>query len=329
MTDKNKILDIKNLMTYYSKGERDGKPYGINAVDNISFELYENEILGIIGESGSGKSVTVNSIMRLIPEPIGKIINGEILYKDKDVLKYNSEELRNFRANEVGYIPQDPFTALNPVLTIEEQIIDKILLNADYKISDAKDYALNLLEKLEIPDAKKKIKNYPYQFSGGMLQRVVIAIALANNPKIIIADEPTTSLDIPLQNKFLDLLLKIKSENESLSVIFISHNILNVTKICDNVIVMYGGKTQEEADIKSILNSPKHPYTQALLESVPDNLNEAGRFNFIKGYYTESDNFIKGCKFANRCKFVTEKCFNEKPELKVLNTNHKVFCHLI
>ena len=329
MTDTNKILDVKNLITYYSKGERNGKPYGINAVDNISFDLFENEILGIIGESGSGKSVTVNSILRLIPEPIGKIVKGEILYKGKDVLKYNSEELRSFRANEVGYIPQDPFTALNPVLTIEEQIIDKILLNADYNNSDAKIYALSLLDKLEIPDAKKKIKNYPYQFSGGMLQRVVIAIALANNPKVIIADEPTTSLDITLQNKFLDLLLKIKSENESLSIIFISHNILNVARICNNVIVMYGGKIQEKANIKSIFNSPKHPYTQALLESVPDKLNELGRFNFIKGFYTESDNFIKGCKFANRCKFAVEKCFNEKPESKELNTNHKVFCHLI
>lgn len=329
MTDTNKILDVKNLITYYSKGERNGKPYGINAVDNISFELFENEILGIIGESGSGKSVTVNSIMRLIPEPIGKILNGEIIYKGKDILKFNYEELRNFRANEIGYIPQDPFTSLNPVLTIEEQIIDKILLNADYKISDAKDYALNLLEKLDIPEAKKKMKNYPFQFSGGMLQRVVIAIALANNPKVIIADEPTTSLDIPLQNKFLDLLLKIKSENESISIIFISHNILNVARICNNVIVMYGGKIQEKADIKLILNSPKHPYTQALLESVPDKLNESGRFNFIKGFYTESDNFIKGCKFANRCKFAAEKCFYEKPVSKELNTNHNVFCHLI
>jgi ABC-type dipeptide/oligopeptide/nickel transport system ATPase component len=238
-----KILQILNLKTYFfASDEKTGKEIILKAVDDVSLDVYEDEILGIVGESGSGKTVTAQSIMQLIPEPSGKIVSGEIFYKGEDVLKKQGEELRKIRGKEIAYIFQETYTSLNPVLTLEEQICEIITTHLDKTYNEAVQIAVDLLDSMGIKDAKERIKDYPHQFSGGMRQRIALAMALSANPSLLIADEPTTMLDVTIQKQILDLLLSIKKNKQLVSVIFITHNLGLVEKYCDRVVVMYAGK---------------------------------------------------------------------------------------
>ncbi len=349
MQDK-KLVDIKNLKTYFfvepidykSKPEIDEtlKPFysdkrlrgkvPAKAVDDVSFDIYEGEVLGIVGESGSGKSVTACSINRLIPDPPGKIVGGEILFKGTDLLKLSFEEIKDYRGKEIAMIFQEPMTSLNPVLKIETQLTEVLLYHEKILKENAVDKAIELMESVGIPDAKKRIKDYPHQFSGGMRQRVVIAMALACNPSLLIADEPTTALDVTIQAQIIDLMLKIKSEREKSAILLITHNLGIVAEMCQRVIVMYGGKIQEIADVNELFNNPKHPYTVGLLESLPDPYVKTGKkLKSIPGLIPHILELPKGCRFCTRCTKATDECRASEPELKETGNGHFVRCHYL
>ncbi|MFA5404652.1 MAG: ABC transporter ATP-binding protein [Ignavibacteria bacterium] len=348
MPDK-KLVEIKNLKTYFFVDpiyynikteiseelknfyKSDKKLKGkvpAKAVDDVSFDIYEGEVLGIVGESGSGKSVTACSINRLIPNPPGKIIGGEIFYKDTDLLKLSFDEIKDFRGKEIAMIFQEPMTSLNPVLRIETQLSEVMLYHEKISKANAIDKAISLMESVGISDAKKRIKDYPHQFSGGMRQRVVIAMALACNPSLLIADEPTTALDVTIQAQIIDLMLKIKSEREKSAILLITHNLGVVAEMCQRVIVMYGGKIQEIANVNEIFSNPKHPYTIGLLESLPDPYSKSvQKLKAIPGLIPHILELPKGCKFCTRCTKVTDECKAIEPELKKISNGHFVRCH--
>lgn len=347
MPDK-KLVEIKNLKTYFFVDpidynikmeiddelkafyKNDKKLKGkvpAKAVDDVSFDIYEGEVLGIVGESGSGKSVTACSINRLIPDPPGKIVGGEIFYKDTDLLKLSFDEIKDYRGKEIAMIFQEPMTSLNPVLKIETQLTEVLLYHEKISKANAIDKAIELMESVGISDAQKRIKDYPHQFSGGMRQRVVIAMALACNPSLLIADEPTTALDVTIQAQIIDLMLKIKSERKKSAILLITHNLGVVAEMCQRVIVMYGGKIQEIANVNEIFNSPKHPYTIGLLESLPDPYSKTDKkLNAIPGLIPHILELPKGCKFCTRCSLVTDECKTIEPVLKEINPGHYVRC---
>lgn len=349
MPDK-KLVEIKNLKTFFFVDpidydvkmevneelkefyKNDKKLKGkvpAKAVDDVSFDIFEGEVLGIVGESGSGKSVTACSINRLIPEPPGKIAGGEILFKGIDLLKLSYNEIKEYRGKEIAMIFQEPMTSLNPVLRIETQLTEVLLYHEKISKANAIDKAISLMESVGISDAKKRMKDYPHQFSGGMRQRVVIAMALACNPSLLIADEPTTALDVTIQAQIIDLMLKIKNERKSSSILLITHNLGVVAEMCQRVIVMYGGKVQEIAKVSEIFNSPKHPYTIGLLESLPDPyLKSERKLKTIPGLIPHILELPKGCKFCTRCTFTTKECFSLEPELKEISEGHFVRCNL-
>jgi ABC-type dipeptide/oligopeptide/nickel transport system ATPase component len=262
---KNELLKINNLRTQFLIENN-----VIKAVDGISFYLYEGEILGIVGESGSGKSVACLSILRLIPEPPGKILSGEIFFQGRDLLKLDHEQIRKIRGNKISMIFQEPMTSLNPVYTIGDQVAESLMIHKKLSKDDARSHAVQMLELVGIPQAKERIKDYPHQFSGGMRQRVMIAMALVCDPLLLIADEPTTALDVTIQAQILDLILEMKNKNNKSAIILITHNLAVIAETCKRVIVMYCGKIQEIADTKSIFYNPLHPYTIGLLKSIPD-----------------------------------------------------------
>jgi peptide/nickel transport system ATP-binding protein len=349
---KEKILEIKNLSTYFfldrPEGEKEkNKDIDVEleilinsdkkfknkipakAVDDVSFDIYEGEVLGIVGESGAGKSVTAYSITRLIPDPPGKIVSGEIIYKGIDLLKLTYEEMKKYRGAEISMIFQEPMTSLNPVLKISTQIMEVILQHERISKHKAFIKAINLLISAGIPDASERINEYPHNFSGGMRQRVMIAMALACNPSLLIADEPTTALDVTIQAQIIDLMLKIKSERKESAILLITHNLGVVAEICQRVIVMYGGKIQEVSDANSIFSNPKHPYTIGLLNSIPDYEGKnSDRLYTIPGTIPHILDLPKGCKFCTRCSQAFQKCFNEEPELLEISEEHTVRCHL-
>lgn len=347
MPDK-KLIEVKNLKTYFFVEPIDGniKPeineeliqfykkdkklkgkVPARAVDDVSFDIFEGEVLGIVGESGSGKSVTACSINRLIPDPPGKIIGGEILYRGIDLLKLSYEEIKQYRGKEIAMIFQEPMTSLNPVLKIETQLTEVLIYHEKISKLGAIDRAVELMELVGIPDARKRIKDYPHQFSGGMRQRVIIAMALACNPSLLIADEPTTALDVTIQAQIIDLMLKIKNEREKSAILLITHNLGVVAEICQRVIVMYGGKIQEIARVNEIFNNPKHPYTIGLLESLPDPNGKRGKkLKAIPGLIPHILELPKGCKFCTRCTLAKEECFTKEPELKEVSEGHFVKC---
>jgi peptide/nickel transport system ATP-binding protein len=347
MPDK-KLVEIKNLKTFFFVDpidydvkmeidaelkefyKNDKKLKGkvpAKAVDDVSFDIYEGEVLGIVGESGSGKSVTACSINRLIPEPPGKIVSGEILFKGVDLLKLSYEEIKEYRGKEIAMIFQEPMTSLNPVLRIETQLTEVLLYHEKISKANAIDKAISLMESVGISDAKKRIKDYPHQFSGGMKQRVVIAIALACNPSLLIADEPTTALDVTIQAQIIDLMLKIKNERKNSAILLITHNLGVVAEMCQRVIVMYGGKVQEIANVSEIFNNPKHPYTIGLLESLPDPYSKSeGKLKAIPGLIPHILELPKGCKFCTRCSKATEECSSIEPGLREISDGHFVRC---
>ena len=295
----------------------------------MSFDVYEGEVLGIVGESGSGKSVTAYSINRLIPMPPGKIEGGEVIYKGVNLLDLSFDEMKKYRGKEISMIFQEPMTSLNPVMKIKNQLMEVILQHEKVDKEEAFKRSIEMLELVGIPDAEKRMKDYPHQFSGGMRQRVMIAMALACNPSLLIADEPTTALDVTIQAQILDLMLKLKNERKEAAIILITHNLGVVAEMCQRIIVMYGGKLQEVGSAEDIFEKSKHPYTIGLLKSLPDPYkDERKELDAIPGIIPHILDLPIGCKFCTRCKEVMEKCWTIEPELKELNPGHFVRCHL-
>ncbi len=313
------LLEARDLSTYFFTDE------GIvKAVDGVSLKLSLGESLGILGESGCGKSVTALSIMRLV-QPPGKIVNGEILFKGEDLLKKPEEEMRQIRGNKISMIFQDPMTSLNPVFTIGDQIIEAITLHQGLDKRSAKKKAVEMLELVRIPEAEKRINDYPHQFSGGMRQRVMIAMALSCNPSILIADEPTTALDVTIQAQILELMKLLRKEFQ-MSTILITHDMGIVAEYCDNVLVMYAGKVVEYADLKTIFKHPAHPYTIGLLESVPRLDVRRERLNAIEGQPPDLVALPSYCYYAERCPYRTKECLEQIPELVEIEKGHLVRC---
>lgn len=315
-----KILEVKNLKTYFYTDEG-----VVPAVDGVSFDLEEGETLAIVGESGCGKSVTSLSILRLVPYPPGKIIDGEIMYKGQNLLDISEKEMREKRGSEISMIFQEPMTSLNPVFTVGKQIMESLIYHQKMTKQQAHDRAVEMIKLVGIPTPEKCMKNYPHQLSGGMRQRVMIAMALSCNPKILIADEPTTALDVTIQAQILKLMAGLRDKTNT-SIILITHDLGIVAQIAKNVMVMYAGQAVEYAPVNEIFDHPMHPYTVGLLNSIPKINQEQSELFTIKGTVPSPKDYPKGCRFAPRCEYATEKCLNELPDLMDIGSNHKVRC---
>ena len=315
------LLDVQNLVVRFSTLE------GIvHAVNGVSFQLKTGETLGIVGESGCGKSVTVLSVMRLIPEPPGKISKGVVNYNDVDLLKIDNARMQNIRGAEIAMIFQDPMTSLNPVLTIGNQISEPQMLHLGVSRGEAFRRTVALLEMVGIPEAAERFEDYPHQFSGGMRQRVMIAMALSCGPKILIADEPTTALDVTIQAQIVDLTKRLQVEL-GMSVIWITHDLGVVAEIADKIVVMYAGYIVEVADVYSIFENPQHPYTLSLLKSLPrvDSTSHE-RLATIPGSPPDCVHMPRGCPFRPRCSYVVERCSEENPKLGSVGDFHTTAC---
>ncbi len=316
-----KLLEIRNLRTYFETD--DGT---VKAVDDVSFELKRGETLGIVGESGSGKSVTNLSIIRLIPEPPGKIVSGEVIFSGSDLLLLPSEAIRRIRGRRIAMIFQDPMTSLNPFMKISRQLMEMTELHLGHTKAQAREHAIKMLETVGIPDARERADNYPHEFSGGMRQRVMIAMALSCGPELLIADEPTTALDVTIQAQILELIKTLKRETGT-SVILITHDLGVVAGMTDHVIVMYAGKIFEQARTKELFAVPGNPYTKGLLRSVPDPTAEQGKLYQIPGLPPDVAHLPPGCPFAPRCDRVEEICRREFPPFVQLTADHHSLCH--
>ena len=315
------LLEVRDLRTYFET--EDGT---VKAVDGISFELKRGETLGIVGESGSGKSVTNLSIIRLIPEPQGKIVSGQILFNGEDILSLPREELRKIRGRKIAMIFQDPMTSLNPFMRISKQLMEITRLHLGYNKEQAYRHAIEMLELVGIPDARERVDNYPHEFSGGMRQRVMIAMALSCRPELLIADEPSTALDVTIQAQILELIRTLKSETGT-SVILITHDLGVVAGMTDHIIVMYAGKVFEQAPTAELFACPGNPYTKGLLRSVPDPTVEQEQLYQIPGLPPDLANLPEGCPFAPRCDRVEEICRREFPPFVELKAGHYSLCH--
>lgn len=315
----NLLLETKNLCLSFltHNGE-------VQALSNISFQIYEGEIVGLVGESGCGKSITSLAIMDLLPEKSSKITNGSIFFKGKDLVKQTKEQKRKIRGKDISMIFQEPMTSLNPVLSIENQLIEGALLHLDMNKKEAREHILSLLEKMGIPRSRNIINEYPHQLSGGMRQRVMISMALACNPSLLIADEPTTALDVTIQSQILDLLKNINSTFKT-SILFITHDLGVVSEMCDRVVVMYAGQIVETGKVDILLQNPSHPYTKGLIRSIPKLIEERKRLDTILGTVPQLNKMPKGCRFAPRCTVATEKCSIE-PNLVNITKEHSVKC---
>ena len=300
----------------------------MTAVDGISFDVDRGEIVGIVGESGSGKTMTALSILRLIPEP-GKIVSGKILYGEKDVVQMSDEDIREFRGNEVAMIFQDPMTSLNPVLRIGFQIEEAMIAHQRFTNKQAKERVIPMLQRVRIPAAKDRVRDYPHQFSGGMRQRAMIAMGVSNEPSLLIADEPTTALDVTVQASIIELLRDLSRELRA-AVILITHNMALVASLCNRVIVMYAGRIVEEGPTRAIFKHPQHPYTWSLLRSMP-RVDETTRERLIsiKGLPPDLGKMPPGCKFHPRCKFRVDRCFNEEPPLGEVDPDQLARCWVL
>ncbi|BEP28046.1 ABC transporter ATP-binding protein [Helicovermis profundi] len=318
----NVLLKVNNLKTHFYTDTG-----VVKAVDGISFDLKKGHTIGIVGESGSGKSITAMSIMRLIPVPPGRIVDGEILFKGKDFVKSTQKEMMKIRGNEVAMIFQDPMTSLNPVLKVGEQIAEAIRLHQNLDKKKAWSKSIEMLEKVGIPEAADRANRYPHEFSGGMRQRAMIAMALSCNPELLIADEPTTALDVTIQAQILDLMLDLKNEFNT-AIIMITHDLGVVAEVCDEVLVMYAGRPVEKTDVNTLFESPKHPYTWGLLNSIPSIDDDKERLEPIHGLPPDLRHLPKGCSFADRCDHSKDICFEKKPELVEIAKGHFVACNL-
>lgn len=304
------ILRINDLAVHFHMDKRI-----VPAVDGVSFSVSRGETLGLVGESGCGKSVTALSIMRLLPSPPARIVRGEIWFKGENLLDKTNEEMRKIRGNDISMIFQEPMTSLNPVFTVGYQISEVIMQHQNVSKKEALERAIEMLRMVKIPLPEKRIKQYPHQLSGGMRQRVMIAMALACNPELLIADEPTTALDVTIEAQILELINELKERFGS-SVIMITHDLGVVAEIADKVAVMYAGRILEQADVHSIFNNPKHPYTQGLLEAIPDiDLPKGQRLKEIKGVVPLPDEIKVGCRFKSRCEYVRAECMVDEPPL--------------
>ncbi|MEF3275228.1 MAG: ABC transporter ATP-binding protein [Chloroflexus sp.] len=316
------LLEVRDLRTYFHT--QDGI---VKAVDGVSFYVNRGETLGIVGESGCGKSVTSLSIMRLIPNPPGKIVSGQILFDGDDLLQASEEEMRHIRGNRIAMIFQDPMTSLNPVLTIGRQITEALELHLKLTKKEARDRAIELLDMVGIPSASKRLDNYPHQFSGGMRQRVMIAMALSCNPELLIADEPTTALDVTIQAQILELINRLREELGT-AVILITHDLGVVAGMTDRVTVMYAGKVVEEGPTHEIFANPRMPYTIGLLRSIPRLDEERGRrLTPIRGLPPNLIDLPPICPFSPRCDYAREECLSSIPALRSVGADHRVACH--
>lgn len=309
------ILNVRDLCINFRLENR-----VVPAVDGVSFSLSKGETLGIVGESGCGKSVTALSIIRLLQTPPAKIVKGEIWFKGENLLDKNDEEMRKIRGNEISMIYQEPMTALNPVLTIGDQISEVFIVHQNLSKKEALSNSIKMLKLVQIPMPEEVINKYPHQLSGGMRQRVMIAMAIACNPEILIADEPTTALDVTVEAQILDIINNLKKEFNS-SIIFISHDLGVVSEISDNVAVMYSGRVVEYADVASIFEHPKHPYTRGLLAAIPHIEKKGQRLNEIRGVVPSPGEIGEGCRFKTRCDYVFEECITKEPPLKQVDSN--------
>ena len=318
----NNILEIKHLKTYFftARGV-------VKAVDGISFGLREGESLCLVGESGCGKTATALSALRLVDSPPGRIVDGEILYHGEDLLQCSSERLRHIRGNQIAMIFQDPQSSLNPVFTVGDQIAEQIKLHLGLSHKQAMEKTLHLMEQIGIPRAGERIKDYPHQFSGGMRQRVMIAIALSCEPEILIADEPTTALDTTIKAQILNIFRDLK-QSRNMSILFITHDLGTVAEIADRIVVMYGGKVAEAGNSLDIFDQPKHPYTIGLLNCLPDISTRRDRLTPIRGMIPSLIDPPEGCIFNPRCEHRMPICCQEVPEEVVISGEHFVACHL-
>jgi oligopeptide/dipeptide ABC transporter ATP-binding protein len=319
MSDSN-ILSVKDLSTsfFLSNGI-------LKALDSISFDIKKGETLGIVGESGCGKSMTALSIMGLVPNPPGRIVGGEILFEGKNLRNLSEKQMRSVRGNDIAMIFQEPMTSLNPVFTVGHQIMESIILHQNVTKTEAKAKAIEMLELVKMPLAKERIYEYPHQLSGGMRQRVMIAIALACNPKLLICDEPTTALDVTVQAQIITLINQLRKKL-NMSVMMITHDMGVINKSADRVMVMYAGKIVELSSVKEIFNEPKHPYTEALLKSIPKINNPKDELYTIEGMVPDLMSPNPGCLFADRCDYAKELCRTNSPDLVEIG-NTKVRCH--
>ena len=319
-TQEDVVLSVKDLRTYFRT--RWGT---VKAVDGVTFDLRKGETLGIVGESGCGKSVTMLSLMRLIPMPPGRIVEGSITLDGEDLLQLSEDEMGKVRGSKIGLIIQDPMTSLNPVFTIGNQVTEAIRIHQDIPRHSVMERALDVLRKVNIPAAESRVRDYPHQMSGGMRQRVVGAIGISCQPMVLIADEPTTSLDVTIQAQYLKLLKDLQKDFD-LSLIFITHDFGIVAKMCDRVAVMYAGRIVEMGSVRDIFNNPSHPYTEALLASVPKMEEDVERLYAIEGQPPTLHNLPVGCSFAARCPYVMDKCREEYPPEFPLNEGHYSAC---
>ena len=316
------ILTVKDLKTYFYTASGIAK-----AVDGVSFNIAKGETMGIVGESGTGKSVTSSSIIRLLPPRTGKMVGGSIEFEGKDVLALSKKELNDFRGKDIAVIFQDPMTSLDPVFKIGKQMTEMIMAHQNVTKDEAWKMAVEALSKVGIPEPEKRMNSYPYELSGGMCQRVIIAMAVCCKPKLIIADEPTTALDVTVQAQVLELLKELQRDMDT-AILLITHNLGVVWEMCDKVMVMYAGNTVEFTDTKTLYSNPRHPYTWGLLDSMPKLSDESkGELKTIPG--TPPDLRLTGecCNFYNRCPYVTEACTQSVPPLVEVEPGHFVACH--
>ena len=319
------LLKVRGLRTYFFTEAGTAR-----AVDGVDLDIGKGEVVGLVGESGSGKSVTALSVLRLIPDPPGRIVSGSITYKGRDLLKIPLEEIRNIRGQEISMVFQEPMTSLNPVFTIGMQVMEVIQAHENCSRGEAFERAVQMLELVGIPEARLRMQDYPHHFSGGMRQRVMIAIAVACGPALLIADEPTTALDVTIQAQILELMLRLKAKQPDAAVLLITHNLAVVAETCQRVVVMYGGKVQEVAPVERLFDAPQHPYTKGLLESLPSVEGpRAARLPAIPGLVPSIHNLPAGCKFCTRCEMKVERCETEEPELIEVAPGHLVRCHLL
>jgi len=315
------LLTVTDLRTYFETD--DGT---VKAVDGISFAVRPGETLGIVGESGSGKSVANLSLMRLIPEPPGKIVSGSVNFHGRDVLKMSAREVRDLRGKRMAMIFQDPMTSLNPFMRVSKQLMEVTQLHLGHTKNQARAHAIKMLDHVGIPDAAERVDGYPHEFSGGMRQRVMIAMALSCEPELLIADEPTTALDVTIQAQILELIKRLKTETGA-SVILITHDLGVVAGMTDHVIVMYAGKIFESAPTTELFAQPGNPYTRGLLRSLPDPTAEPGKLYQIAGQPPDLARLPSGCPFAPRCERAEEICTREFPRFVELTANHHSLCH--
>ncbi len=316
------ILNINELRTHFFTD--DGE---IPAVDGVSLHINKGEIVGIVGESGCGKSVTSLSIMQLVPDPPGKIVSGSIDFKGENLVNVNNKRMKKIRGKEIAMIFQEPMTSLNPLFTIGNQLRESIRIHEKVSKKDAHQKSINLLKLVGLPRAEEVINEYPHQLSGGMRQRVMIAIAMACEPELLIADEPTTALDVTIQAQILDLMRKLNADKNT-AILLITHDLGVVAEMCDRVIVMYAGQVVEEGTVRDVLKNPEHPYTKGLIRSLPRLDEKNQKLYSIKGTVPRPKMGRTGCRFAPRCEFVFGRCVKENPELYPLENNRLSRCFL-